>query len=281
MEWIKGISDYGLVTELVATVLVVLVVAVGRGVSLRFVRRSDWPSDQARLRVTVQVKRAFYLALLLGLLAIWGAQLRMFALSAFAIAAAIVIGTKELIMCALGSIVRASTRAYTVGDRIELTTFRGDVIDYGLVGTTILEVGPGHYRTGRALTFPNSLLLNNSVVNETYLDEYVLHVLALPLPLSANWQAAEKALLEAANEVCAPYVETARKQMAALSREHGLGTPNVEPKLIVQLPEPEKIKLLIRVPTPAREKGRIEQAILRRVLDENASALLAPIAERH
>lgn len=274
-KWFNFLTENRLIAAGISTVLIVLLVIVGRTVSLRFVRNAHWPSDQVRLRVTVQVKRAFYVALLLGLLVVWGAQLRMLALSVVAIAVALVVGTKELIMCVLGSVVRTSTKAYTIGDRIEIAGLRGDVIDYGLVGTTILEIGPGHYRTGRALSFPNSLLLNNAVVNETYTDEYVLHVIAIPLPLTADWRTAQAAVLAAATEVCAPFLEPARKHMMAVSKEHGLGAPTIEPKLIVQLPEAETMRILIRVPTPAREKGRIEQAILTRVLEEHADALVA------
>ena len=276
MKWFDLLTENRMIAAGVSTLLIVLLVIAGRAISLRLVRNSHWPSDQVRLRVTVQVKRAFYVALLFGLLIVWGAQLRMLALSVVAIAAALVIGTKELIMCVLGAIVRTTTKSYTIGDRIEIAGLRGDVIDYGLVGTTILEIGPGHYRTGRALTFPNSLLLSNAVVNETYTDEYVLHIIAIPLPLTADWRTAQTAVLDAANDLCAAYIEPARTHMTVLSREHGLGVPTVEPKLIVQLPEAEKMKILVRVPTPAREKGRIEQAILTRVLEQHAAALVTP-----
>lgn len=273
-KWFNFVTENRLIAAGVSTLLIVLLVIVGRTVSLRFVRNAHWPSDQVRLRVTVQVKRAFYVALLLGLLIVWGAQLRMLALSVVAIAAAIVIGTKELLMCVLGSIVRTSTKSYGVGDRVEIAGLRGDVIDYGLLGTTILEIGPGHLRTGRALVFPNSLLLNNAVVNETYTDEYVLHMIAIPVPLAADWREAQSAVLAAAEEVCGPYIEPARQHMNAVSKEHGLGVPTIEPKLIVQLPEAEQMKILVRVPTPAREKGRVEQAILTRVLEGHSDALL-------
>ena len=38
---------------------------------------------------------------------------------------------------------RATSRSFKLGDRIEIGDYRGDVIDYNLFTTTILETGPG------------------------------------------------------------------------------------------------------------------------------------------
>ena len=53
-----------------------------------------------------------------------------------------------------------------------------------------------------------------------------------------------------------------------MSSKEGLEAPSVEPRVVVQIPEPGRIDLLIRVPAPARRKGRVEQAIIRRLMDE-------------
>ena len=123
----------------------------------------------------------------------------------------------------------ATTGAYDVGDRIELDGTRGDVIRYGLLTTTILEIGPTHQRTGRSIVLPNSLLLSKPVVNETFTATYVLHSFAVPMARSADWQATERRLQAVAQRVCAEWIEPARRQLEELSREHGLTPPSVEP----------------------------------------------------
>jgi hypothetical protein len=56
--------------------------------------------------------------------------------------------------------------------------------------------------------------------------------------------------------------------MERLENKHGLDSPTVAPRVTLQIPEPGKINLLLRIPTPARRIGRLEQAILRRFLSE-------------
>jgi small-conductance mechanosensitive channel len=65
--------------------------------------------------------------LLLGLVLIWAPQLWTFALSLAAVAVEIVVATKEMILCISGSLMRASPRAFSVGDWIEVADVRGEV----------------------------------------------------------------------------------------------------------------------------------------------------------
>lgn len=232
----------------------------------RALARSDWKDDAARARALQNVNRVSALALVLGLVVIWAPELRTFAISAVALAAALVLATKELIMCLSGAVLRASTGAYDLGDRIELDGLRGDVVRIGLLSTTVLEVGPSHQRTGRAVVLPNSLLLSKPVVNESYTDEYVLHTFEVPIARSGDWRGAERRLLELALELCTPWQEQVRARLERLARDHGLPAPNSEPKVSLQLPDEDSLVLLVRIPVPARQKARVEQEILRRFL---------------
>ncbi len=177
---------------------------------------------------------------------------------------AFVLATKELILCISGSVLRAGSGAFSIGDRVEIGAVRGDVIDISLLSTTLLEVGAGHQRTGRSVTVPNSLFLSGTVVNETFMDEYVLHVVKVVVDTKGDWDRAEQALLEASREACAEYLESARRFMNEQSRRHGLPYHTVEPRVHIALTnDPDQLHLLLRVPAPVRERSRVEQAILR------------------
>jgi hypothetical protein len=45
-----------------------------------------------------------------------------------------------------------------------------------------------------------------------------------------------------------------------------LEAPSPEPRITIQLPEPLKMHLVLRLPAPARWRSRVEQAILSRDL---------------
>ncbi|MGN7062004.1 mechanosensitive ion channel domain-containing protein, partial [Neisseria sp. P0001.S006] len=83
-------------------------------------------------RSLVVCRNISMLLLLFGVAMIWAAQIQTLALSMFAVAAAIVVATKELIMCLSVSILRSVTKQYSIGDYIEINGLRGLVVDINM-----------------------------------------------------------------------------------------------------------------------------------------------------
>ncbi len=255
--------SYALQSALLLTVLLLV-----RSGFRRLIARSQRLPEEKALSLQILNRNFLVAALAVGLLWIWGRELKDLALSLAAIAVALVLATKELLLCLLGSVLRTSGDTFSVGDRIEVGNLRGDVVDHRLLTTTLLEVGAGHQRTGRSLSIPNAIFLITPVINETFTKAYVLHLVKVSLKRDEEWRRAEHLFVEAATEVCAPYLEAARMHMGAMARRHSLQAPMVAPRIMTHFPDAESVELTVRVPTPAREKGRIEQHILRRFFDK-------------
>ncbi len=265
-------ADDELRRRTIATLILIVGTAVSRFLLLRTVRRMTAAArKQLRLSWSNSVKRAAIAILVGGLAVIWSEEIQTVALSLVAVAVALVLAVKELLLCVSGSLLRTSARTFAIGDRIEVNGIRGDVVDHGLLATTVLEIGPGHRRTGRTVVIPNSIFLSSSVINETATKQFVLHTIDVPLASGADWKDAERRLLAAANEACEDYVEPALKHLDAASSQHGLTTLSVEPRVLVGLAAADQVVLHLRVPTKARKKGIVEQAILRRFLGAPAT----------
>jgi small-conductance mechanosensitive channel len=254
--------------ELVFSVVLVVVVLLLRSMFTRAVLRYEGLSADVRRRWVVVLRNVSVFLLLFGLLSIWAEELQTLAVSLIAFAVALVIATKELILCASGAIVRAAGDAYGIGERVEIGGMRGEVVDQSMLTTTLLEMGPGEASqfTGRKIVVPNSLLLSSPVVNDAYYPGVDLHVITVPLDEREDWEQAEHLLLDAAKIECGAFLDEARAHLRRAESLRGVEAPSVEPRVTIQLPEPGRVTLLLRVAAPARRKGRIEQAILRRYL---------------
>ena len=249
-------------------ILLFIIFALRSGIHHGILERSELSAETKR-RWNVNIRNALIFLFVVGLLFIWAPRLQTFAVSLFAIALAITLATKELIDCSIGAGLRAITRAYSIGDRIELDEIRGQVIDHHLFTTTLLEIGPGqtsHQYTGRVIFIPNSYLLKHTLTNETYSKDYRLHIFTVPLRTDEDWKSAESYLLEIAKEECQPYLQEAKQKMKKLEGKLWLDAPSVEPRVTIQFPEPGQINLLIRIPCPTHSPSRIEQAIIRKFL---------------
>lgn len=269
-EWIALVGGV-LTLDAVKTLVLVVTVLSIQMLLRRAVAKMPGLSVEDRRRWVVSIRNSLLLVLIIGMVFIWGQEVQAFAVSLVALAVAMVLATKELILCLSGSVLRVGSNAYSLGDRIQVGAHRGIVLDQNWLTTTLLEIGPGHMShlfTGRTVVLPNSLLLTTPFVNETYTKDYVFQVMTFPMSASEDWRLAEQVLLEAAREQCAPFFEDARAHMRQLEEKNLLETPSPEPRVTLQVAEPGRINLLLRLPLPERGRGRIEQAIIRRFLME-------------
>lgn len=270
MELLATISKSVLLSKIVSSGLLIVVLALTYRFAAASIRRLEWSSVEARRRWLVTARNVTVLVCLFLLVVVWAEQLRTLALSVVAFAAAIIISTKELLMCLTGGMLRSSTGMFGIGDRIEVKKLRGDVIDLNMLTTTVLEIGPdqlSHQQTGRAVVLPNSIFLTEAVVNESFTEDYVLHTTVLPVARDTDWGRTERHLLQAANEICTQYIDTARRHITRVARRQGIDVPMVQPRVSLLFPKPDEIHLIARFPVPAQKKGRTEQAILRRFLE--------------
>jgi hypothetical protein len=271
-----GVS-YPWLPQVVATAAIVVAALLLRWALRRAIQKQQKMSADMRRRWLLQVRNLTFAFVAIAMVLIWATELRTFAISIVAIVAAIVIATKELILCLSGGFLKMSSKMFVLGDHIEVGQVRGEVIDQTLLSTKIMEstTGPnGQQFTGRLITLPNAILLNQPVSNESLTKTYGLHVFTVPVKTEDGWEAHESALQAALETACSPYLEEAKQVVQRLAEAEGLPAPTVEPRVHVTIPEPGRVNLVARLPYPVDTKGRVLQAVLRDYL-QRAAALKA------
>lgn len=263
-KWIVG--------NLIGTGVLLIVILTLRTLTARYIRTSNknWTSQQ-RLRGLGYIRTISIVIFLLGVIYIWGEAIQGLAVSVFAIAFAIVFSIKETFMNLNGAFLRLQGHAYEIGDRICVKGIHGDVIDVSLLSTTVMEIGEGgsnHQLTGRKIVFPNSILLTEQVVNESFLGNYHLLDLKFPVEMNQEWKRAREILMQIAKEESAPYLDHARNRVRILEKTRSIELPSVEPKVTVHVPEPGRIDVHLRIPCPAHLKERLSQVITARFLEQ-------------
>ena len=150
---------YGLST--VILILIVIIIRMGIHHSLF---HGTGLSAESRWRWAANIRDILLIIFILGIGFIRAPKIQPFAVSLLTIALALVLVTKEIITCISGSILRMVTKAYALGDRIEIGSIRGNVVDHNALTTTILKIGPGqtsHQYTERAMVIPNSFIFDH------------------------------------------------------------------------------------------------------------------------
>lgn len=214
---------------------------------------------------------------ILSLLLVWFAQLQSVLLSVVAIAAALVVATKEIILCFMGGVYIRFSHGFSVKDRIEINNTRGYVMKHGMLYTRVLEIGPekeSQQTTGTIITIPNAIFLTHTLKNESYFGGYTIKSFHFHVPIHMEVQEAEEFLQEEANNIIEPYKEIAQKVIVEACKEEGLSLPTVHIRIKLLYSIDGKISILLKMPVESTQIADTEQKLLRsyiRFLQEKAS----------
>ncbi len=266
--------------EWLYTLLLVPVLLFVRSVLLNLhFRRRPLQSIEEKRRLLVVSRNMTLLASLLGLFAIWATQIQTFALSMVALAAATVLATKELIMCLSGSLLRAMTKQYSVGDYIEINHLRGRVVDINLFNTLMMQMGPHPHigqLSGKTVSFPNSLLLTHPLQRDNILGRFLVHTIEIPVPIQLDADVIVPALEALLHEKCDPHAAEAASYLESVQERQLFITPAAEPR-ISRVPDNDKTyKLVVRFATPVNQRVAIQQALLDEFIRLQSRLLNAP-----
>lgn len=197
---------------------------------------------------------------------IWASKIAGVALSLAAVAGALLIVSKEFLLNLLGTASLTVSRLYRVGDFIEIEGIAGRVIDTDLLATTLSEAQDGSQLTSRTVAIPHSILLVKPVRNLTATGEYVVNLLRVGAGAKEDLMALEQILLEAANEVCQPWMAQADAHLKRLESRELMDLPSAEPRVIVQLQTEKEALLSLRYACRPNDRVKVEQKILRKYL---------------
>lgn len=181
-NWLQALP-YG--DLIISAVIVAIALAIRILISRQI--RGDSETLSAEQRKWLSITHNVTLLVILGLLlVVWAFELSRAAISVAAFAVALVIGTKELILCFIGGVYRLIVRPFTGGDWIMVGDYRGEVLQEGLLATKLQELSPesdvrSDY-TGETISLPNSMLLSHSVRDINIHRNFVFHEFTLTLP---------------------------------------------------------------------------------------------------
>lgn len=252
--------------EVIESAVMIVGILLLRGVILQAHFRSHPTMEiEDKRRWVVTSRNITLIVAVFGLAVIWAAQIQTLALSMFAVAAAIVLATKELIMCLSGSLLRTSTKQYSVGDYIEVNGLRGRVVDINLLNTLMMQVGPHPLvgqLSGKTVSFPNSLLLSHPVQRDNVIDIYVIHTFEIPVPVHLDSDAIVPVLEKLIERLCAPYIKVIERQLEEVQTQKLFITPAAEPR-ITRVPHDDKVyHIVVRFASPVQRRLDIQQSVL-------------------
>lgn len=213
---------------------------------------------------------AQFVVILVALISIWIEDTQTLLVSYGLIAAGVAIALQDFFKNIMGGLLLLINRPYNVGDRIEINSRFGDVIDIGVLYTTILEIKEwveGDQPTGRLATIPNGWLLSQNINNYTRDYGFIWDEITIPITYDSDWQLAIKKITSVVKKETASAVKEAEKGLRVLKKKYFFTKRNLEPSIFLTMTD-NWITFNIRYIAEAKERRIVHNELTQKILKE-------------
>lgn len=125
---------------------------------------------------------------------------------------------------------------YKSGDRVQLGGIKGDVMDIGVLRTTIMETGQwvdGDLYNGRIVLIANSFVFKEPVFNYSGDFPFLWDEIKIPIQYGSDYEKTRKILEEVGNTVAGKLPDKSRKNWEELQKKFRLENAQTEPMVSI------------------------------------------------
>ena len=194
------------------------------------------------------------------ILAIWLGFGSNFTVAMGILGAGIAFASQEVIGSFAGYVNIVTGSFFHIGDRVRLGNVVGDVVDIGMLRTTLMEIGEwvrADQYTGRVVTIANRVVFSDPVFNYTQHWPYLWDEIMLPITYSSDWRLAGQIMLEHGREYTDDFQVQAQSIMAKLMKRYPIHETTVEPALYIVMTD-NWIEMTLRYVVDPRARRRVK-----------------------
>ena len=186
----------------------------------------------ARYKVRKFIVISGYLTILLFLGLLFEDRLGRLTFAVGLVGAGVAVALQDVLASIAGAFSIGFSRLYTVGDRVQIGDTRGDVIDIGLLRTTLMETGNWVSKdlyNGRLVRIPNSTVLKGTVFNYSQGFQFIWDEIKVQFTNTSDCQFARDMLLRVAKASIGDYLIQAQESWKYISDNFRIANSPLEP----------------------------------------------------
>jgi len=265
LEWIYDPTIGRLLASAVAiAVIYTVVLLLRRSLSRAFT------DNEARYRLRKLLSFLGYAAATLVVLNIYSDRLTGLTVALGVAGAGIAFALQEVIASVAGWIAISFGQFYRTGERVELGGIRGDVIDIGVLRTTLMEVGKwvdGDLYNGRIVRIANSFVFKEPVFNYSADFPFLWDEFTVPIHPATDWKLARTIIRNAIEEVIGDYPQRSQTAWSTLVDKYRIEAASVEPMVTMNANE-NWFTFTGRYIVDYRKRRTTKDQIFTRILEE-------------
>jgi small-conductance mechanosensitive channel len=187
--------------------------------------------------------------------------------------AGVAVALQDVLKSVVGWVYVSGRSGIEVGSRIEVGGVLGDVVDIGVLKTTVLEVGTlvyGRQSSGRLVTIPNYRLLSDNVHFQGSTNPWSWQEVRVTVTFESDWKRAEGLMREIGDEVHAELAPLLEAGFRRLEQRYAFKYGTLTPIVYITI-SGTGVELTLRFLTPVRRHRGTVDMVSRRILAAFAS----------
>ncbi len=262
-----------LIGKCIAAIVGILLIHFGFRLMEQTLPRHFGQAD-ARYRVRKFVVFSGYIAIILFLTILFEDRLGRLSFALGVAGAGVAVALQDVLASIAGAFSIGFSKLYGVGDRVQIGDTRGDVIDIGLLRTTLMEVGSWVGRdlySGRVVRIPNNTVLKNSVFNYSQGFRFIWDQIKVVFTLTSDTGLARAMLLRVANEVIGEYLVEAQNSWNAVSDDYRTENPPIQPVVILAV-NAGSLEFTVNYVVDYTKRTTMQDRLFAKIVDEVANS---------
>jgi small-conductance mechanosensitive channel len=256
-----------LLSSLAAVLGVLLVMLlIDRSIHTAFNRHTD-PRRLHHMRVLTTVAVQAIAAIVILLIA-FGVPTQTSTILGLA-TAGLTLVMKDFILSFLGWFVLMTKNGVRIGDWVEINGVSGEVIEIGVLKTTILETGDfgtsGH-ATGRRVSFGNSYAIEDKYFNFSTAGQWLWDELHVSLPASSDPYLIARQIRETVEQATEDDVKQAELEWEKVSHDTGAKPFSAKPVIDLR-PSVNGLDVIVRYITHAPHRQQVKTKLFEKIVD--------------
>ena len=196
--------------------------------------------NSAKYKIRKFVSFIGYLVFVIGIMIIFNAKLSGLGTALGVAGAGIAFALQEIIVSVAGYITVFTSNFYRVGDRVKLGGIKGDVIDIGILRTTLMEMGDwvnGDLYNGKMVFVANSFVFKEPVYNYSGDFPFLWDEITIPIKTNGDYQYAKETFYTILNDEVGDFSETSQIAWNHMIGRYSLENARVKPMVTMAFDE--------------------------------------------
>ncbi|MDU0459582.1 MAG: mechanosensitive ion channel [Geobacteraceae bacterium] len=265
LKWLFDPTVGKIVTVIAGIIIINVMTRVTRRLLVGRVENSD---SRYRLRKLVNALGALTSVLLITV--VFSNKLGNLTVAFGVAGAGIAFALQEVIASIAGWVAISFGNFYSIGDRVQLGGITGDVIDIGVLRTTLMETGQwvkADQYNGRIVRVANSFVFKEPVFNYSGDFPFLWDEITVPIKYGSDYKLAREIMQKIADSELSGLLPEAQKTWHAMVNKYRIEDARIEPAVTL-IANDNWLEFTIRYITDFKRRRSTKDILYTRIMEE-------------